>query len=608
MSGNEDDDEVADEENVDWEGDDSDCKSTPQSEANQIVCTIKIHNQPEQKPKQKRKRMIKYLDEDFDSALICHQQSLADAVSECVVIATAAFAPGTAQAMLSLFTMEHVNLNRHKISERDKDIREVIARIGRWIKAEFRTLPLNDVSAEEGRDGCSEGDLHSFVLRNKAGTSHQINQLYCALLHGLGYSVRYVRTVDGGSVHPSENPAIYKERWVAMNPESIEQFKLRKVPPTPAVLSWLEVSMHCQQSYGGKDAPGSSSSSDVIDLTDEADEPPAMSPNHAQERSSGGGARWVQVDLQHGLLDRPEAVEATLRKGKALQYVLAMECAGAGGSSSSSSSSGAHNSGGGVLGGYVLLTDVTADYRRLHRHSTAWERQTRTEVDGWMQQLLDETNSSVIDLLRPSFNKRGTVDADGVMDLTEMEGDGEDNSSSSRYYPHAKRQKLATAAASSSSSSGSSSGRSGSMSSSCPLPTRVADFKDHPVYLLERHLLSEQMLHPTARAVALFKGESVYLQAHKEALRTKLQWRRQLRQVRRGEESVRVVKRNVISHTAGEDGGREETKVLELRLFGVWQTEPIEVSRFVLSLAIDYIDFNVSLLCMYYRSLPLWTV
>ena len=30
-----------------------------------------------------------------------------------------------------------------------------------------------------------------------------------------------------------------------------------------------------------------------------------------------------------------------------------------------------------------------------------------------------------------------------------------------------------------------------------PMPTRVNDFKDHPVYVLQRHLLSEQAMHPS---------------------------------------------------------------------------------------------------------------
>ena len=95
-------------------------------------------------------------------------------------------------------------------------------------------------------------------------------------------------------------------------------------------------------------------------------------------------------------------------------------------------------------------------------------------------------------------------------------------------------------------------------------------------------MLSEQALHPSARAVAVFKGESVYLQAHKENLRTKLQWRRDLRQVRRGEEPIKVVQRSVRTQNDGGadgEGGGDSNKTIELRLFGSWQTEKIVVSR-----------------------------
>ena len=49
-------------------------------------------------------------------------------------------------------------------------------------------------------------------------------------------------------------------------------------------------------------------------------------------------------------------------------------------------------------------------------------------------------------------------------------------------------------------------------------------------------------------------------------------------QVRREEEPVKVVQRKVISHSR-EDDGEQQQSTIELKLFGSWQTEPIEVDQ-----------------------------
>ena len=87
-------------------------------------------------------------------------------------------------------------------------------------------------------------------------------------------------------------------------------------------------------------------------------------------------------------------------------------------------------------------------------------------------------------------------------------------------------------------------------------------------------------------SVGVFKGEPVFLQMHKETLRTKLQWRRMLRQVRQGEEPTRLVKRqlqtraNGNSSSSGGGGENSDNGTIELKLFGSWQTEQIRVRFF----------------------------
>jgi len=56
-----------------------------------------------------------------------------------------------------------------------------------------------------------------------------------------------------------------------------------------------------------------------------------------------------------------------------------------------------------------------------------------------------------------------------------------------------------------------------------PMPTSVGAFKDHPVYVLERHLLRDQVVHPPHR-VGTFQGDPVYLRASVIKLLSARQW------------------------------------------------------------------------------------
>ncbi|WFD21261.1 hypothetical protein MCAP1_003522 [Malassezia caprae] len=56
-----------------------------------------------------------------------------------------------------------------------------------------------------------------------------------------------------------------------------------------------------------------------------------------------------------------------------------------------------------------------------------------------------------------------------------------------------------------------------------PMPTSVGAFKDHPVYVLERHLLRDQVVHPPHR-VGTFQGEPVYLRVNVIKLLSARQW------------------------------------------------------------------------------------
>ncbi len=114
------------------------------------------------------------------------------------------------------------------------------------------------------------------------------------------------------------------------------------------------------------------------------------------------------------------------------------------------------------------------------------------------------------------------------------------------------------------------------------MPTTFVGFKDHPIYLLERHLLSDEVIHPTKKKamVAIFKGEPVYLQSFKEKLRTKSQWRKELRVVFSDAIPVKTMKRQVRKRLpfSESEADKDTFSSIELNLFGFWQTADYHVS------------------------------
>ena len=81
-----------------------------------------------------------------------------------------------------------------------------------------------------------------------------------------------------------------------------------------------------------------------------------------------------------------------------------------------------------------------------------------------------------------------------------------------------------------------------------PMPTSVGAFKDHPVYVLERHLHRDQIIHPPHR-VGTFQGQPVYLRAHVIQLRSVRQWYNVGRDVKPGEEPLKWTKQRSYTTT-----------------------------------------------------------
>ncbi len=104
-----------------------------------------------------------------------------------------------------------------------------------------------------------------------------------------------------------------------------------------------------------------------------------------------------------------------------------------------------------------------------------------------------------------------------------------------------------------------------------PMPTSISGFKDHPMYALERHLLKYQAIYPPdAPTVGFIRGEAVYPRECVHTLQGRVNWTKEGRMVKIGEEAYRTTKPNPKWDRVLKTIVKGEQP---LELFGFWQTE-----------------------------------
>ncbi|KAK0640868.1 hypothetical protein B0T16DRAFT_357092 [Cercophora newfieldiana] len=108
-----------------------------------------------------------------------------------------------------------------------------------------------------------------------------------------------------------------------------------------------------------------------------------------------------------------------------------------------------------------------------------------------------------------------------------------------------------------------------------PMPRNVADFKDHPVYALERHLRRHEILIPgaqpsgTVSAGAKAPLERIYRRRDVRLARSRDKWYRLGRIVKPGEESVKILPKPVRRRSRfGKDGLSDDDDPDKVGLFG----------------------------------------
>ncbi|SPP75904.1 blast:DNA repair protein complementing XP-C cells homolog [Drosophila guanche] len=105
-----------------------------------------------------------------------------------------------------------------------------------------------------------------------------------------------------------------------------------------------------------------------------------------------------------------------------------------------------------------------------------------------------------------------------------------------------------------------------------PLPKSISEFKDHPLYALERHLLLFQALYPAdAPTLGFIRGEPVYSRDCVHLLHSREVWLKSARVVKLGEQPYKIVKR-----PKWDKFTRTILKEQPLEVFGYWQTQEYE--------------------------------
>ena len=107
-----------------------------------------------------------------------------------------------------------------------------------------------------------------------------------------------------------------------------------------------------------------------------------------------------------------------------------------------------------------------------------------------------------------------------------------------------------------------------------PLPTTLSEFKNHPLYLLARHLLVAEVIRgpdgKEAVPVGTFRGEAVYNRKDVHPVKSKEFWMRSARVVPDHEDPVKVVK----GRKKWDKYAEKYITDIPKFLFAEWQTEP----------------------------------
>ncbi|KAK9450266.1 uncharacterized protein V1518DRAFT_426170 [Limtongia smithiae] len=116
------------------------------------------------------------------------------------------------------------------------------------------------------------------------------------------------------------------------------------------------------------------------------------------------------------------------------------------------------------------------------------------------------------------------------------------------------------------------------------LPNNIQDFRGHPIFVLERHLRQNEIIHPKVPCGTIAVGrskksetEQIYRRRDLQTLRSAMQWYKIGRQVKVGEQPMKHIKRRTLPKTKSllldSDNEEDEEGSGEMALYAEFQTE-----------------------------------
>ncbi|EJW80776.1 DNA repair protein Rad4 containing protein [Wuchereria bancrofti] len=103
-----------------------------------------------------------------------------------------------------------------------------------------------------------------------------------------------------------------------------------------------------------------------------------------------------------------------------------------------------------------------------------------------------------------------------------------------------------------------------------PKPATVAEYKNHPLYVLKKDILKYEAIYPEDQApIGRIRGIDIFPRSSLFHLDGALNWMKHARMVKTGEKPYKIVKGRMNNRAASE---MRESRSLEL--YGYWQTEP----------------------------------
>ncbi len=119
------------------------------------------------------------------------------------------------------------------------------------------------------------------------------------------------------------------------------------------------------------------------------------------------------------------------------------------------------------------------------------------------------------------------------------------------------------------------------------MPTSMSGFKNHPLYVLSRHLHREQVVYPEI-TIGTFRGEPVYSRGSVVELKTAENWMRsEGKVVKEGEQPMKMVKVRAVTvnrkrevemaaREMADRGGASGSDAVQQGLYAEWQTKVYE--------------------------------